>query len=125
MNRKAGTFDRFCTTLAAVLSLSNILALPLTAKKAPAVAPPISELWVARDPQKLDLLNGAGGEKHIPPGHFLYVKQDLTGTTAKFEIVDPQGGKWKAKLGEEAQPEVAASRLMWAAGYFVDEDYYA
>jgi hypothetical protein len=28
------------------------------------------------------------------------------------------------KLGAEARPEVAASRLVWAVGYFVNEDYY-
>jgi hypothetical protein len=32
--------------------------------------------------------------------------------------------KWKIKLGAEAKPEVAASRLVWAAGYFTAEDYY-
>jgi hypothetical protein len=38
--------------------------------------------------------------------------------------VDEQGVHWKAKLGEEAKSETAASRLVWAAGYFTDEDYY-
>jgi hypothetical protein len=28
------------------------------------------------------------------------------------------------KLGVEARPETAAARLVWAAGYFVDEDYF-
>ena len=28
------------------------------------------------------------------------------------------------KLGQEPQSETAATRLLWAAGYFVDEDYY-
>ncbi len=28
------------------------------------------------------------------------------------------------KLGAEAQPETAASRLVWAVGYFVNEDYF-
>ena len=28
------------------------------------------------------------------------------------------------KLGPEAKPETAATRLVWAAGYFADEDYY-
>ena len=27
------------------------------------------------------------------------------------------------KLGDEARPEVTASRLLWAVGYFVDDDY--
>ena len=28
------------------------------------------------------------------------------------------------KIGEEAQPETAATRLVWSMGYFTDEDYY-
>ena len=39
-------------------------------------------------------------------------------------MVDEQGVKWKAKLGEETKSETAAARLVWAAGYFTDEDYY-
>ena len=32
--------------------------------------------------------------------------------------------KWKVKLGEEARPETAASRFVWAVGYFSNEDYF-
>jgi hypothetical protein len=32
--------------------------------------------------------------------------------------------KWKVKLGDEAKPETVASRLVWAVGYFADEDYF-
>jgi hypothetical protein len=32
--------------------------------------------------------------------------------------------KWKVKLGLEARPETVASRLVWAAGYFTNEDYF-
>ena len=38
--------------------------------------------------------------------------------------MDEQGVLWKVKLGQEPQSETAATRLLWAAGYFVDEDYY-
>src|SRR4030042_245590 len=31
---------------------------------------------------------------------------------------------WKVKLGREAKSETAATRLVWAAGYHTDEDYY-
>src|SRR5213075_3011747 len=31
---------------------------------------------------------------------------------------------WKVKLGEEVKSETAATRLLWAAGYFVDDAYY-
>jgi hypothetical protein len=46
------------------------------------------------------------------------------GTAPKFDVQDEHGIKWRVKLGEEVQAETAATRLLWAAGYFVDEDYY-
>src|SRR5260370_3758133 len=48
----------------------------------------------------------------------------MKGTSPKFDVKDDQGVEWKVKLGQEPQSETAANRLMWAAGYFVDEDYY-
>jgi hypothetical protein len=38
-------------------------------------------------------------------------------------VRDASGRKWKVKFGEEARPEIAASRIVWAAGYFADADY--
>jgi len=72
----------------------------------------------------LDLIYGAGGKEHQPGGTFTFVQEDTDGTQPKFEIVDQQGVRWKAKLGVESKSETAATRLVWAAGYFTDEDYY-
>ena len=84
-------------------------------------------IW--RDPgdvASLNLLYGAGGKEHAPDpdGKFTFVKEDKQGTSPKFDITDEQGVQWKVKLGQEPQSETAATRLLWAAGYFVDEDYY-
>ncbi|HJZ99055.1 MAG TPA: hypothetical protein VKE70_21240, partial [Candidatus Solibacter sp.] len=38
-------------------------------------------------------------------------------------VTDADGHKWKLKLGDEAQAETTASRLLWAAGYVTDEYY--
>jgi hypothetical protein len=78
------------------------------------------------DVSSLNLLYGAGGKEHAPDpnGKFTFVKEDLEGSNAKFRIQDEDGVQWKVKLGEETQSETAATRLLWAAGYFVDEDYY-
>ncbi len=82
-------------------------------------------LWTDRgDVASLDLLNGAGGKEHAPSGKYTFVEEDKNGTAAKFVVTDEHGTKWKVKLGEESQSETAATRLVWAAGYFVDEDYY-
>lgn len=72
-----------------------------------------------------DLLNGPGGQGHAPKSTtFTFVKEDLDGSATKFVVKDDDGVKWKIKLGAEAKPETAATRFLWAAGYFVDEDYF-
>ncbi len=49
----------------------------------------------------------------------------MNGTPSpKFVITDADGTKWKVKLGLETHPETAANRLVWAAGYYADEDYF-
>jgi len=82
-------------------------------------------LWQDRgDISKLDMINGPGGEAHQPGSRFTFLKESESGTSPKFDVVDDNGVRWKVKLGEESRSETAASRLLWAAGYFVDEDYY-
>lgn len=82
-------------------------------------------LWTDRgDIRALDLIGGAGGKEHQPAGKFTFVQEDMGGTAPKFIVRDEQGVRWKAKLGEEVKSETAATRLVWAAGYFTDEDYY-
>ena len=78
------------------------------------------------DISTFDLIYGAGGREHAPDpnGTYTFEKEIMQGTSPKFDVKDAQGVKWRAKLGEEVQAETAATRLLWAAGYFVDEDYY-
>jgi hypothetical protein len=81
-------------------------------------------LW--REPAGLasrDLYFGAGGKERQPKAPFRFEKEDLDGSSPKFTVVDGAGVKWKVKLGQEARSETAASRLTWAVGYFVPEDY--
>jgi hypothetical protein len=84
-------------------------------------------IW--RDPgnvSELNLIYGAGGSEHAPDpnGVFTFIEEDKNGTSAKFDVKDANGVEWRVKLGAEPQSETAATRLLWAAGYFVDEDYY-
>jgi hypothetical protein len=84
-------------------------------------------IW--RDPGNISTLNlvyGAGGKEHAPDPNdtFTFEKEDMEGTSPKFDVKDGHGTKWRVKLGEEPQSETAATRLLWAVGYFVDEDYY-
>ncbi len=81
-------------------------------------------LW--HDPGRissLNLLYGAGGKDGQPVGPFTFDSEDMNGTNPKFDARDGNGKKWRIKLGDEARPEVVASRLLWATGYFVNDDY--
>lgn len=112
--------------------LAVILAFPAagTGKKLHAVGAtiaPLEHCMLWRDPIDItsrDLYYGPGGKKHQPRGTFVFVKEDLDGTNPKFVVRDQDGVKWKVKLGLEARPETAASRIVWAAGYFANEDYF-
>src|ERR1700741_3352586 len=84
-------------------------------------------IW--RDPGDISTLNlmyGAGGSEHAPDpsGIYTFEREIMHGTSPKFDVKDGRGVKWRIKLGQEPQAETAATRLLWAAGYFVDEDYY-
>jgi hypothetical protein len=82
-------------------------------------------LW--KDPGDIrakDLFNGPGGDKHRPELPLKFLKEDKNGHNSKFDAEDANGTKWKVKLGIEAQPEVAASRLLWAIGYFANDNYF-
>jgi len=82
-------------------------------------------IWQDRgDIASLDLSSGAGGRQREPAAEFTFVEASASGTSPKFVVEDEHGVRWKVKLGEEAKAETAAARLLWAAGYLVDEDYY-
>jgi hypothetical protein len=83
-------------------------------------------LW--QDPVDIrsrNLFYGPGGNQHEPRGTtFAFVEEDLKGSNPKYNVKDQDGVKWKIKLGAEARPETVASRLVWAVGYFANEDYF-
>ena len=94
----------------------------ITEKKVRRDATPV--LWRASSVTSKDLYYGPGGREHQPQGPFQFLKEDTEGgTNPKFEIRDSKGVTWRVKLGEEARPETAATRLIWAVGYFADETY--
>jgi hypothetical protein len=84
-------------------------------------------IW--RDPGNISALNlvyGVGGKEHAPDpnGRYTFENEDMNGTSPKFYVKDSNGVRWQIKLGAEPESETAATRLVWAVGYFVDEDYY-
>ncbi|MES2393886.1 MAG: hypothetical protein V4555_19775 [Acidobacteriota bacterium] len=71
-----------------------------------------------------DLFYGPGGFKHLPAGKLAFTQEKLNGVNPKFDVRDEDNVRWGVKMGVEAKPETAATRLMWAVGYFANEDYY-
>jgi hypothetical protein len=115
---------------AAALILSNLFAPAFAAqdkkekKKGPPKGTPV--LW--REPADvgaLDLLAGPGGEGLRPQAPFTFIKEEKGGYSKKYRVRDAQGRVWVAKVGKEAQPETAVTRLVWAAGYVTEITYLA
>jgi hypothetical protein len=83
-------------------------------------------LW--REPTDIasrDLFLGPGGAAMKPDlSRVTFVSVQTGGHTKKWRVRDGSGREWVAKFGNEAQPETAASRLVWAAGYYTDIDYF-
>ena len=58
------------------------------------------------------------------PATFTFVAADQSGYSAGYDVRDANGLEWSVKLGPEAQPEVAVSRILWALGYHQPPTYY-
>src|SRR2546423_11349352 len=81
-------------------------------------------LW--RDPGDIpshNLYYGPGGKEGMPQLPVRFLEEDTAGVSPKFDVRDQAGKKWRAKLGEEAQPETVATRLLWSVGYITNENY--
>ena len=94
--------------------------------KLPDFEPP--ELW--QEPTDLatrDLFYGPGGAALAPPSTdatYQFVAYKTTGTNPGYDVKDASGRIWSVKLGIEAQPEVTASRILWAMGYHQPPTYF-
>src|SRR5918999_1485387 len=117
----------FGRLLVAAIVLSTLAAVPVSAQKSETAQPPagVSVLW--RDPgdvSRRNLTFGAGSAELAPVAPFTFIKEELTGESAKFDVTDARGETWVVKVGPEAQAETVATRLVWSVGYFADEAYY-
>ncbi|MBO0858269.1 MAG: hypothetical protein J2P21_07375 [Chloracidobacterium sp.] len=93
------------------------------AAKAPKVGQPV--IW--SDPgavEKLDFVGGIGGRGNAPKPPFTFIDESMSGSNPKVRVLDANGVKWVAKFGPEVNAETFATRLAWAAGYYVEPDYF-
>jgi hypothetical protein len=92
-----------------------------------ATPPPLYELWQEpRNLPKRDLFYGVGGREHVPNprAHYQFKSADTTGASRGYKVRDDAGTTWDIKLGEEVQPEIVVSRLLWAIGFHQPPVYY-
>jgi hypothetical protein len=117
------------TLLATVVLMAPALGQtgrPRTAAK-PAAKAPTNVTYIWRDPgavEKLDFVGGPGGRAKAPKPPFAFVEEDFGGTNPKIKVTDANGLKWGVKWGSEVNSEVFASRIAWAAGYYVEPTYF-
>jgi hypothetical protein len=78
------------------------------------------------DIESRDLFNGIGGAQGAPDpsGKFTFKERSSSGTSEKIIVEDDKGREWTVKFGAETKPETAATRIIWAAGYHVDQNYF-
>jgi len=96
----------------------------LTARERPVRA---SRAAVWCDPGRvegLDFRAGPGGPGGEPVPPFRFVEEHGTGSNPCLSVRDARGRTWRVKWGDEVKSETFATRLAWAAGYFVETAYY-
>ena len=86
----------------------------------------VAVLW--REPTDIesrDLFNGPGGELMKPDlSRVTFIRDQAGGGySINYRVRDGAGKIWVAKLRDEAQPETAAVRLVWAVGYMTEINY--
>jgi len=118
--------------LTSIVSLSVVVSLGSISysqkSKHPAVKQPGTPMmWSEpKDIQHRNLFYGIGGKENAPDPSITYkfVRRISAGVQPKVVVEDNKGGRWILKTGPEARPETTATRIVWAAGYYVDQDYF-
>lgn len=113
------------------LSLATVLLFPYVGNSVQAIQkekksqPGKPLLW--RDPgavETLDFAGGVAGRSNAPKPPFTFIEESLSGTNPKVRVTDASGAEWTVKFGSEVNAETFATRVAWAAGYFVEPDYF-
>jgi hypothetical protein len=80
------------------------------------------------DIEDRDLFYGIGGREGAPnpEGRFTFLRDNGSpnDSNPKIDVKDEQGRIWTVKFGPEVKSETAATRIIWAVGYHVDQNYF-
>lgn len=113
----------------AIIAGIFIFFAPLTAQKKKDKAKAIDNskpavMWTAVDIRARDTYLGPGGAEMQPDlSRIEFIKEEKGGHSKKFRVKDGRGDTWVVKVGDEAQSETAAVRLLWAIGYKTEINY--
>ena len=91
------------------------------------IAEPEIKTIIWEDPgvvEDLDFVAGPGGVKKVPTPPFTFEEETLSGSNPKIKVKDANDTTWHVKWGSEVNSEVFATRIAWAAGYFVEPNYF-
>jgi len=92
----------------------------------PNVQSSVGQLW--HEPANVssrDMQYGVGGPALAAgDGPYTLVSVDRAGASRGYDVKDSRGRRWSVKLGDEAQPEVVTSRILWAIGFHQDPIYF-
>ncbi|HVF57695.1 MAG TPA: hypothetical protein VM934_16190 [Pyrinomonadaceae bacterium] len=117
-----------CAAVALLVALSLVspaLAAQAGAGKKKQTPKGTPTLW--REPGDIgarDLLRGPGADEMKPDlSSITFVEMVTGGYSTKYRVRDGAGRMWVVKVGKEAQPETACTRLLWAVGYHADINY--
>jgi hypothetical protein len=120
----------------AIVAIATLGLLPVALQaqkdngpKAPKPIPSDAHAVLWQEPTDItsrDLFLGPGGDSMKPDlSHVVFVRDETKSFSKKYRVKDGAGNEWVVKIGPEAQPETAATRLVWAAGYYADITYLA
>jgi len=80
------------------------------------------------DLESRDLFYGIGGREGAPDpaGKFTFTADHGSpeDSNPKIDVKDERGRTWTVKFGPEVKAETTATRIVWAVGYHVDQDYF-
>ena len=112
---KAGIF--------ALLFAVSLLAGIAAAQDKVATVPSDVVIWEPVDIKSRDLFRGPTSEGIVPAlDKMELIGRQPGGNNLKFRLKDANGREWVAKVADESQAEVAATRLLWALGYRTEID---
>ena len=119
--RKLVTLIVFALLLS-VTSIETGFAKPKKKKEALTGTP---VLWERpTDIQSRDLYLGPGGTAMRPDvRRVTFIKEEKGGYSKKYRVRDASGREWVAKIGNEAQSETSAVRLLYGLGYLTEVNY--